>query len=52
MKQIDKLKHQRYTISMQILKLESKASLSKKEEIELQILRKKEISLDEKIQKL
>ena len=49
MKQIDKLKHQRYEISMKIIKLESVKKLSKKEEAELQILKKKELSLDEKI---
>lgn len=49
MKQIDKLKHQRFEISMKIIKLESVKKLSKKEEAELQILKKKELSLDEKI---
>ncbi|MEZ5198770.1 MAG: hypothetical protein R2764_21050 [Bacteroidales bacterium] len=52
MKLIDKLKKQRYGISMKIIELEDKQSrkkLSKNEEKELEILRKKEDELNRKI---
>jgi hypothetical protein len=52
MKLSDKLKRQRYEISMRIIELESKAGsrkLSRNEEQELKILKTKEIGLDERI---
>jgi hypothetical protein len=52
MKLLDKLKRQRYEISMRIIELESKAgsrNLSKKEIQELNILKTKEAGLDERI---
>jgi len=52
MKLIDKLKRQRFEISMRIIELESKAgsgNLSKNEERELAILKAKEAGLDERI---
>lgn len=52
MKQIDKLKHQRYEISMQIIHIEAKSKLTKKEKMEHKILKKKETELDEKIASL
>ena len=49
-KKLDKLKHQRYDISMKIIQLESRTkSLSKAEIRTLEILRKKEQELNEKI---
>jgi hypothetical protein len=51
MKQLDKLKHQRYVISMKIIALESRGkTVSKSEAITLSILRKKEAELDLKIE--
>jgi len=52
MKKIDKLKHQRYELSMKILDLEMKEkrkNLSKNEERELKILREKLEQLEERI---
>ena len=55
MKKIDQLKRTQYDISMKILELEAKQSkpgLSKKEEAELEILKKKQEKLSEQIKKL
>ena len=55
MKKADKLKKQRYEISMRIIELESKAkikSLLKNEEKELEILKSKESELTTRITKL
>ena len=52
MKKGDKLKRQRYEISMKIIRLEAKSAaskLSKNEEKELEILKQKETELDDKI---
>jgi hypothetical protein len=52
MKLLDKLKRQRYEISMRIIELETKAGsgkLSRNEEQELTILRVKEAGLNERI---
>jgi len=52
MKKGDKLKRQRYEISMKIINLEAKSEvkkLSKNEEKELEILKHKEAELNEKI---
>lgn len=54
MKQIDKLRRTRYEISMKIIALEAKdeaGKLTKKEGLEIIILRKKEKELDSKIEK-
>jgi hypothetical protein len=54
-KKLDKLKKQRYEVSMKIISLESKAKikkLSKKEEKEFEIIRELEKSLDKKINDL
>jgi len=55
MKKIDKLKRQRYEISMKIIALETKAEkskLNKNEEKEIEILRNKEKDLDTRINNL
>ncbi len=55
MKKIDKLKKQRYDISMKIIRVEEKqkqGKLSKNEEKELEILKHKEEELDTKIKSL
>jgi hypothetical protein len=55
MKKIDKLKKQRYEVSMKIISLESKAKtkkLSKNEEKEFEIIREMEKNLDKKINEL
>ncbi|MEZ5083836.1 MAG: hypothetical protein R2750_10360 [Bacteroidales bacterium] len=55
MKKLDKLKKQRYEISMRIIDLEAKIKfkpLSKNEEKELEILKIKESELDERIENL
>ena len=55
MKKIDKLKKQRYDISMKIIQLESKqtkSKLSKNEEKEFEILKNKENDLNLKIDNL
>ncbi|MCK5838888.1 MAG: hypothetical protein KAG99_03520 [Bacteroidales bacterium] len=55
MKKIDKLKHQRYEISMKIIELETKmkrAKLSKNEEEELRIIKDKEEQLNQRIQEI
>ncbi len=55
MKKIDQLKRTEYNIAMKILNLEGRAAkpgLSKKEEIELEILLKKKEKLAEQISKL
>lgn len=52
MKKIDKLKKQRYNISMKIIELETKqerSKLSKNEEKELLILKNKEKELNNRI---
>ena len=52
MKKLDKLKRQRYQVSMKIIELETKAEkskLSKNEEKELEILKNKEKDLDNRI---
>jgi len=52
MKKMDKLKKQRYEVSMKIISLESKkeaGNISKKEEKELEIIREIEKKLDSKI---
>lgn len=52
MKIIDKLKKQRFDVSMKIIQLEDKlkrSKLSKNEEKELEIIKQKEKELDEKI---
>ena len=54
MKKIDQLRRTEYTISMKILDLESrskKSGLSKKEEVEMEILLKKKEKLAEQISK-
>jgi hypothetical protein len=54
-KKIDKLKKQRYDISMKIIRVEEKqkrGKLSKNEEKELEILKHKEEELDTKIKSL
>lgn len=53
MKKIDKLRRTRYEISMKIIQLEAKmesGELTKNEEKEITILRKKEEELDIKIE--
>lgn len=53
MKKTDKLKRTRYEISMKILAIENKSiagSLSKKEQSELVILKKKEDDLNKRIE--
>lgn len=53
MKKVDKLKRQRYDISMKIIALESKllvGKLNKNEEKELEILKDKEQDLTERIE--
>ena len=55
MKKIDKLKKQRYEVSMKIISLESKEKtkkLSKNEEKEFEIIREMEKNLDKKINEL
>lgn len=55
MKKIDKYKKQRFEISMKIIQFEDKqqkSKLSKNEEKELQILKNKEVELDNKIESL
>ena len=55
MKKIDKLKKQRYEVSMKIISLEAKSKikkLSKKEEKEYDIIQELEKSLDKKINEL
>ncbi len=55
MKKVDKLKKQRFEISMKIIQIEDKlqkSKLSKNEEKELQILKNKELELDNKIEAL
>ena len=55
MKKIDKLKKQRYEISMKIIQIESKqkiSKLSKNEEKELAIIKHKEEDIDTKIELL
>jgi len=55
MKQIDKIKRQRYETEMKILHLEEKsgrAKLAKNEEKELEFLRRKSEELDKKINSL
>ena len=55
MKKIDKLKKQRYEVSMKIISFESKAKikeLSKNEEKEFEIIRDLEKNLDKKITEL
>ncbi len=55
MKKIDKLKKQRYDVSMKIISFEAKAKikkLSKKEEKEFKIIKELEKSLDKKINEL
>lgn len=55
MKKTDKLKKQRYDISMKIISIEDKqkrGKLSKNEEKELEILKNKEEELDTKIKSL
>lgn len=55
MKQVDRLKKQRYQIEMKMLNMEErekKNSLSKNEKEELNILRKKKEKLDAQIEKL
>ena len=53
MKKLDKLKHQRYEITMKIIDLESRLkTLSASELKTLEILRKKETNLNEKIDKI
>ena len=53
MKKLDKLKHQRYDITMKIIDLESRLkTLSTTELKTLEILRKKETNLNEKIDKI
>ena len=54
-KKIDKLKRQRYEISMKIIELETKSrvgNLKKNEEKEFEILKLKESELTEKIENL
>lgn len=54
-KKIDKLKKQRFEISMKIIQIEDKlkkSKLSKNEEKELEILKHKEEELDNKIESL
>ena len=53
MKKVDKLKKQRFEISMKIIQIEDKlqkSKLSKNEEKELEILKNKEEELDAKIE--
>ncbi|MCD4729795.1 MAG: hypothetical protein K8R74_04280 [Bacteroidales bacterium] len=53
MKKVDKLKKQRFEISMKIIQIEDKrkrSKLSKNEEKELEILKTKEEELDTKIE--
>lgn len=53
MKKVDKLKKQRFEISMKIIQIEDKrkrSKLSKNEEKELEILKNKEEELDTKIE--
>lgn len=55
MKKIDKLKKQRYEVSMKIISLEAKSKikkLSKKEEKEYDIIQELEKNLDKKINEL
>jgi len=55
MKKPDKLKRQRYQVSMKIIELEDKAEkskLTKNEEKELEILKNKEKDLDDRINNL
>ncbi len=55
MKKIDKLKKQRYEVSMKIISLEAKSKikkLSKKEEKEYEIIQELEKNLDKKINEL
>lgn len=51
MKKIDQFRKTRYQITMKIIQLESKRELNSKEKDELQVLKKKESDLDEKINK-
>jgi hypothetical protein len=51
-KKLDKLKRQRYEISMKIIRLEAKKSLNQSELKTLEILRKKEKELDNRIDNL
>ena len=55
MKKLDKLKKQRYEVSMKIISFESKAKikkLSKNEEKEFEIIQEMEKNLDKKINEL
>jgi hypothetical protein len=55
MNQIDKIKKQRYETEMKIIALEAKqerSKLSKNEEKELELLKRKAIELNERIQSL
>jgi len=55
MRKVDKLKHQRYEISMKIIDLETKMSrskLTKNEEYELKILKDKQDDLNKRIEEI